>query len=213
MRIDVEIDDRALRRKFEREGKALAYGAVQAINETAKDVQAAERANLDKKFTVRRAAFMYRLIKVKFASVAQQRPYAEIFVDPTKQRVILADFESGDVREPVKGQRVAVPITGSLARPSFTSPVADAFTFKALRFKRVTGAKGKAATFKGLMETYIIPAVGVFTRLGKTVSQLIYAFKRPMRMRKILGFFEVAEKTYKQRFKGNFDRAYRPSKD
>jgi hypothetical protein len=212
MKIDIQIDTKELEAKTLREAKRLAFSAVQAINKTATDVQTAQRVNLDRRFTIRKAGFMYRLIKVAFASVGKDVPFAEIYVDPTKTRVLLGLFEDGGTRDAAKGAKVAVPITGEAARPSFGSLVLDAFTFTKLRFKPRDGNHGGQTVYEGKQNTFLIPGVGVFQRIGQKATELIYAFKRPMKMDKRLGFTDTAEKVFSEKFQKNFNDAYNSKK-
>ena len=59
--------------------RRLAYAVVNAINNTAKRIQEAERRRVEEEFTVRKRDFLRReAAKIKpFASVKQGRPYAE----------------------------------------------------------------------------------------------------------------------------------------
>jgi hypothetical protein len=137
-RFNVKIDPSRLIARTAREQKRLAYSVAQAINAATKDVQLSERANLDRKFQIRKAGFMYRLIKIQqFATVGKNIPYAVLGIDNTKDRVLLSVFEDGGDKRPVKGKNVAVPLTGSKARPVFPDPVPESMTFKRLNFKRV----------------------------------------------------------------------------
>ena len=205
MNINVKIDTTNLKLRNLKEQKRVAYGMSQALNNTALAVQTAQRVNLDKEFTIRKAGFMYRLIKVKFASVPKDLPVAEVYVDNTKQRVLLGLFEDGGEREPSVGQEVAVPLTGEAARPSFGQLVQDQFTFQSLRFKqRGQGSK----VWEGQQHTFLIPGFGVFMRVAKKVTNLIYAFKPPMKLAKRLGFVDTAEKVFAERFQDEFNKSY-----
>jgi hypothetical protein len=212
MKIDIKIDTKELEAKTLRESKRLAYSAVQGLNKTATDIQTAQRVNLDRKFTLRKAGFIYRLIKVAFASVGKDVPFAEVYVDPTKQRVLLGLFEDGGTRDAAKGQNVAVPITGEAARPSFGSLVVDAFTFTKLRFKPRDGKHGGQTVYEGKQGTFLIPGVGVFQRIGQKATELIYAFKKPMKLDKRLEFTKTAEQVFKDKFEKNFNDAYESKK-
>jgi hypothetical protein len=212
MKINVKIDTKALKARTEREAKRLAFSTAQALNETAKEIQTAERVNLDRKFTVRKAGFLYRLIKITaFASPRRGRPFAEVAIDPTKKRVLLGIFEKGGEKEPAKGKSVAVPLTGSPARPTFKQPVREEFTFRKLRFRRHRTKTGKVQ-WKGEQRTFIIPGLGVLQRVGgkakSSVAKLIYAFERRPRLKALLDFTEVAVRTFSREFEQQFRRAY-----
>jgi hypothetical protein len=206
MNIKVQIDTKKLEAKTLREAKRLAYSTVQGLNKTATDIQTQERVNLDRKFTVRKAGFLYRLIKVSFASVLKDKPVAEVYIDNTKQRVLLSVFEDGGEKTPAVGQNIAIPITGEAARPSFGQLVVDAFTFTNLRFQK------HGEILEGQQDTYLIPGVGVFLRVSRTVTDLIYAFKKTARLDSRLGFMDIAQKVFSENFQKNFNDAYNSKK-
>jgi hypothetical protein len=211
VRINVKIDTKALKARTEREAKRLAFSTAQALNETAKEIQTAERVNLDRKFTVRKAGFLYRLIKITaFASPRKGRPFAEVAIDPAKKRVLLGIFERGGEKEPAKGKSVAVPLTGGPARPTFKQPVQGEFTFRKLRFRRHRTKTGKVQ-WKGEQRTFTIPGLGVLQRVGgkakDSVARLIYAFQRRPHLKALLDFTEVAVRTFNREFEQQFRRA------
>jgi len=217
MRINVKIDTSALKARTKREAKRLAFSTAQALNETAKEIQTAERVNLDRKFTVRKAGFLYRLIKITtFASPRKGRAFAEVAIDPTKKRVLLGIFEKGGEKEPAKGKTVAVPLTGGPARPGFSQPVQEEFTFRKLRFRRHKTKSGKVQ-WKGEQRTFIIPGLGVLQRVkGKaasSVAKLIYAFTRRPRLKGLLDFTEVAVRTFNREWEKQFRNAYNHKKE
>jgi len=235
MRIDVKFDTSALKVKTEREIKRLAYNTAQALNETAKAVQLEERANLDRKFTIRKPTFMYRLIKIfKFASARQGRPFVEIGIDTSKQRALLSFFEKGGIKKPVKGKSVGVPVTGEAARPTFRQSVIPQLQIGKLRFRGHKTKRGKIQ-WKGLYRTFIIPLGNYSTKpmgsgwltggrpkhrkeqipgpgiLQRTTAGIrrIYLFVRRPKLQQILKFSELAIKTINKEWPEQFRRAYR----
>jgi hypothetical protein len=216
VQITVQIDTKALKARTTREAKRLAFSTAQALNETAKEIQTAERVNLDRKFTVRKAGFLYRLIKITaFASPQKGRAFAEVAIDPTKKRVLLSLFEKGGEKEPAKGKSVAVPLTGGPARPSFTQPVQEEFTFRKLRFRRHRTKAGKVQ-WKGEQRTFIIPGLGVLQRVGgkarTSVAKLIYSFERHPHLKALLDFTAIALRTFNREFREQFTKVYRGKK-
>lgn len=206
MKINVKFDTRGLKARTEREAKRLAFNTAQALNETIKEIQVAERINLERKFTLRRPTFMHRLIKIfHFASARKGKPFAEVGIDE-KRRVLLSQFEKGGIKKPVKGATVAVPITGEAARPRFAEPVPERFAFRRLRLRRRKTKTGPQ--FLGKEGTFIIPDVGVFRRVGRTIS-LLYGFVRRPRLDPILEFRKVAERTFRKEWPIQFKRAFR----
>ena len=68
--IKFDIDVRGLEARTLLESKRLAYSTATAINRTMLEIQREERAELDRRFTIRKNDFMYRLIKIfTFAKV------------------------------------------------------------------------------------------------------------------------------------------------
>ena len=62
--IKIDIDVRGLEARTLLESKRLAYSTATAINRTMLEIQREERAELDRRFTIRKNDFMYRLIKI-----------------------------------------------------------------------------------------------------------------------------------------------------
>lgn len=235
MKIDAAMDITALKSRMPREAKKLATAVARALNRTTLDIQTAERVQIDQNFTVRKAGFIYRLIKITaFASANQGRPYAEIGIDASKARVLLPLFtEDGAEKDPEIGKNVAIPLTGEAARPSFGSLVPQQLTFQALNFKRVSlSEQGRQLTalrkrglaqvarklpsnayiWEGQQRTFIIPDVGVFQRVGpgKADVKMIYAFKPKVMLPKKFDFVGVATRVFGEKFAGylaeEFDR-------
>lgn len=91
MRIDLQIDSAPLVLRLQNGQRRLAYAVVNAINNTAKRIQAVERRRVEEEFTVRKKDFISRQAAVikPFANVQQGRPYAEIGVGQ-KPRLLLS---------------------------------------------------------------------------------------------------------------------------
>lgn len=225
MRLNVHIDTRNLELRLERERKRLAFNAALALNETVKAVQTAERVNLDRKLTLRKTGFMYRLIKIiTFANARQNRPYAELAIDPTKQRVLVGKLERGGEKLPEIGKSVGVPLTGGPARPSFQQSVRPELQIGRLRVRQHRTAAGKVQ-YKGAKRTFIVRGVGIFQRgegqktsrrrrrfrglVQRTSVRLLYLFRKAPKLRAMLGFFDVAHKTAAEQWPQQFRKAYR----
>lgn len=217
MRIAVDFDTSRLKVRTERETKRLAFNTALALNETIKQVQLDERVNLDRKFTLRKTGFIYRLIKIfSFANARQGRPFAEIGVDATKKRVHLARFEKGGERPPVKGKSVAVPVTGGPARARFPQSVAAAFRFSALRLRPGPGRIVRAIPFLGAIvqpqrtgeQDTFQTARGVFQRIQEKV-RAVYLFIRRPKLDRRLDFVDVARRTIAREWREQFRKAYR----
>lgn len=223
MKIDLNFDAKALMARFQLTEKNIAYVAVNAVNKTALQVQEQQRKNVKSRFTLRKPDFVLRQAAIvkPFASVGQGRPYAEVAVGQ-RDRLLLSEFEHGGTRKPFVGRNVAVPLTGSAARPGFAAPVDGSMRMTALGFQpTLTGSqrqqqrsiKGSSRketnamrkdfaravagkqVWKGRQHTYLIPGLGVFQRTGpkKRDSRLVYKFKPNPQLRPTLGFVAMAE--------------------
>jgi hypothetical protein len=204
VRMNIQIDTRGLDDQVKGIEKKLAYSTSQALNKTALEIQVAERANLDRLFTIRNPQFMYRLIKIfNFASPTKDRPYVDMGIDDTKARLLLPQFEEGGIRHGFVGASAALPVIGGTARPSLSSRVPLALTFERLDFQR--GADG---LLEGKKRTYIVPGVGVFQRSGSgkgQVSKLIYSFRTNLQLPPKLRFGIIADQMYQETFNRYFD--------
>lgn len=152
MRIDLRIDPSALNVRVRNIHKRIAFGAVNAVNAAAKDVQAAQFENVRARFTVRQPRFLFgtperpggAAARIRpFASVRAGRPFAEISVSGpegrggVRRRTLLPGFEEGAPRGPFTpgADRVAVPVTGGAARPSIEDAIRQEFTFAGMRLR------------------------------------------------------------------------------
>ena len=207
MRIDLQIDSAQLVLRLRNGQSRLAYAAVNAVNNTAKRIQAAERRRVEQEFTVRKKEFIRReaaIIK-PFASVKQGRAYAEISVGQ-KPRLLLSAFERGAVRRPFTSaaQSVAEPVVGGPARPRFTQPVTPELRMRRLRFDRTKTGKRRAGVTR--TRTYLVPEVGIFQRVGKEASRMVYIFTRGKRIKPRLRFVETARKEARRWFREEMQR-------
>lgn len=206
--LNIEFDLSQLQKRFELEEKQFVSGVAQAINKTGLEVQIAERANLDRQFHLRNVQFMYRLIKIfSFASPSKGRPFLDIGIDNTKQRLLLPEFEVGGPRDPFVGKNVALPVFGSPTRLTVSSAVPGRLTFQRLQFQRAASGR-----LEGKQKTYIIPGVGVFMRTGKGKarqnSKLIYAFRSNLKIAPSLHFGQIAADKFQATFEGYFFKIF-----
>lgn len=225
MKINADLHAKALILRLQNGERRLGYAAVKAINNTLKKVQQAQRSRLHREFTVRKVKFMERQIAIikPWANVRHGRPYGEVSVGD-KKRLLLERFESGGLRRPVKGKRVAVPVTGGPARPSFKHAVKTEFIFTRLRLRRPGKARGRTSTSanlkpaavgrKGQQRTFMLlstakhPLGGVFQRVGPGQDdiRMVYSFRPPMRLRARLRWLRTAKAVAAQWFTEYFER-------
>lgn len=223
LNFDFKFDTRNLNRRMKTTEKNLVYSTVQAINDTAKEIQRKQRALLDSQLTIRKRDFIMRTVKIfEFASVKKGKLYAVVGIDGRKGKLLMPMFEFGGEKTPRKGKNVAVPITGSPTRRSFEQPVADEFTFNKLRFRKHQTRSGKTQ-WRGDQHTFIVPGIGVFQRVrsktrrekdkawtnsrGQTLrydrstTVLLYHFERSSPIKKRMNFFVLARNTYATHFR------------
>lgn len=233
MRIDIQIDAEKLKAKTLREQKRLAFSTAQALNDTAKEVQAEIQGRVKALFRIRKGAdgssssefsretgdqpsrsersFIVRSIKIfAFANVKRGRIFAELGIQ-NRPRLLLSKFETGGTREPFVGKNVAVPTEEGARGGSLDNSVDPGLTFKRLGFKDHTTASGKKQV-KGRNRTFILsktaahPQGGVYQRIGpkREDVRMIYSFRRAFRLRAVLHFIKTAEAVYIKRFRENF---------
>ena len=207
MRIDMQIDSAPLVLRLRNGQRRLAYATVNAINNTAKRIQAAERRRVEDEFTIRKKQFILRQAAVikPFANVKQGRPYAEIGVGQ-KPRLLLSAFERGAERKPSTqgARRVAEPVVGGPARPRFSQPVPPELRVKRLRFDRTKTGKRRAGVTR--TKTYLVPSVGIFQRTGPESSRLVYFFSRGKRLKPRLRFVATAKKESDRWFREEMEK-------
>lgn len=207
MRIDLTIDNTALVLRLQNGQRRLAYAVVNAINNTAKRIQDAERRRVEDEFTIRKKDFIQRetaIIK-PFANVRAARPYAEISVGQ-KPRLLLSAFERGAERKPFTStaQRVAEPVVGGPARPQFSAQVTPELRVGRLRFDRTKTGRRRAGVAR--TKTYLVPKVGIFQRIAKGATRAVYLFTRGKKLEPRLHFVETAEKEADRWFREEMER-------
>lgn len=196
--VHVKVDTAPLILRLEKGQRRLAYVVANALNNTARDIQAAERAEVGADLTIRKQDFIRRQAAIikPFASPRLGRAFVDISVGQ-KSRLLLSTFEQGGDRPPFKGQSVAVPITGEAARPSFGESVPTE-----MRFTKLFG--GRKRDRRGAERTYIVPGVGVFQRNGAETN-LIYSFEKNVRVGKRLHFVATASRVAQERFRSHLE--------
>lgn len=207
MQITLRTDTSSLLLRLRNGERRLAYAVVNAINATAKRIQAIERDRVEDVFTIRKSAFMRREAAVikPFASVGQGRAHAEIAVGQ-KPRLLLSAFERGGEKKPATpgAARVAVPVTGGPARPTFPQTVPPELRIGKLRFDRTKTGRRRAGVTR--TKTYLVPEVGIFQRLSNAASKAVYLFRRSPRLQPRLRFVETAQKEADRLFAEEMER-------
>lgn len=193
--IKASIDSSALYARMADGQRRFAFDVEQGLRETALIFQKDVKAHVREVMTLRKPDFVLReAAKIIFPSVRQGRAWTEVYVGH-KSRLLLSDFEAGGQRLPFKGRRVAIPRTGSPARPSFSQSVPAEFTIQGLQIVKGAAAakkKGRAKSrrvkttirfgahvtsggklqYKGQHRTFLLtttsraPEGGIFQRIG-----------------------------------------------
>ena len=207
MTINLTIDSTELVLRLQSGQRRLAYAVVNAINNMAKRIQDAERRRVEEEFTVRKKEFIRReaaIIK-PFASVRQGRAYAEIAVGQ-KPRLLLSAFERGAERKPFtpSARSVAEPVVGGPARPQFSQQVTPELRMGRLRFDRTKTGRRRAGVTR--TKTYLVPEVGIFQRIAKDATRIVYFFSRGKRLEPRLRFVETAEREAQRWFAEEMQR-------
>ena len=218
MRINVQVHQATLLLRMRNGEKRLAYGVVNALNNTAKRVQTAIRAHVEREFTVRRSEFVRReAAKISFASVVKSRLHSEVYVGQ-KPRFFLSGFETGGMRPTARGRRAAAPVVGGPARPSFGQQVPASYRFSALRLTKSRrlatnesprrSRRASGGVRYGLQDTYQVPGVGVFKDVpGQTRGEPVYFFLEGQRLEGgRLDFMETATRTANAWFTEDMER-------
>jgi hypothetical protein len=252
MNIDLKIDSTQLILRLENGQRKLAYAVVNAINATSVRIQKAEFEEIAEAFEIRKPDFFFgkagkvggAAAKLHKASVGRGRPFAEIAIeapDPRGRisgRLLLPIFERGGERTPSHpaASRIAVPVTGGPARPSFGQSIQPAFTWAGMRLtahrggkrlkrpsKRdltVFGTSGRAdvpfdntgVQWKGKNRLFIAVNEegkgGVFQRTGpgRAGIRWVYIFQRPMQLKKRISWVQTAEQIAAQWFGEEMER-------
>lgn len=223
----VRITDISALLMLDNAAKRSGYVLQDAINDTVKDVQGGQQKRVEDVFEVRPAKrqFVRRQAAIikPFASYAAGRLSATVSVGQ-KDRLLLSGFETGDVRKPFKGRRVAVPEIGGPARPTFSSSIPAGLEYKALRLRRTArrgrppkGVTPNRPTLKGEQRTFEIRSSarqtegGIYQRTGKGRSaiRIVYPFVRPGRLDRRLHFIDNARRVAATRFQQHFRRRFR----
>lgn len=213
MKINAKVDIAKLVDNTSKAQRKLAFAVTDGINETAKQIQASERENLARRFTIRtpqskKFLDLQAAVIKPFASVKKGLLYAEVAIGQ-KDRLLLSGFETGVERKPVVGKVIAQPVTGSPARPGFSDPVAKQFTFKSMQLKAQQGKHGEVR-YEGKRGTFTIPGIGVFVRNGKGKRdiELLYAYARHQKLPKKLGWISRAKAVADTWLEENITRAF-----
>lgn len=228
MKIDVMVDTSSVVRLASEVLRQVPYAANSAITRTAQEAAEAAQRNASEKLQIRKN-FLLRRIRILHYSRASNLT-AVIGVDTNVQGspliIGLLEEGQGGEKKGATGAGVAVPITGSPARPSFPQSVAPKLFYQRLAMEKHVTERG-AIQWKGKQRTFVIPGVGIFQRVGRkqkssrrgkafvaaagraldeaTQSVLIYKFKDAARLGEHVELRKTMIDTIEKRFAAIFN--------
>jgi hypothetical protein len=198
MELKTEIDISVALKVTAQAIRKLPFATNNAITAVAKEMVDAGQKEITADFTIRKKFIINRLKILQYSKVSDLTAIIGINSDVQGSPLLLGFFEEGGTKEPDNGGGIAVPITGSPARPSFSDSVTRALQYTKLQLQAVGGA------IEGKKQTYVVPGVGVFERIrpgndpGATV--LIYKFESSAPLKKHMNLIEVMSEVLNERF-------------
>lgn len=221
MRIEVTTNAAEVNRTLAGHEKKIRQAAKAALSKVTLQVQHAERIELNREFTVRRAAFMRNRVKVfKFPKTTDGGEMTAVIGIDSRVKgspLLLAQFEDGGRKSPVQGSRVAIPLTGGKARQVFRKSVPAGYRMDRLQLHTDL----KSGTVKGARRTFILPTKngefvmfqrgpggGRSTGPDKDISPL-YLFRNHVPLKKRLQFLRIATDLAEQQLPRLFQRYLR----
>lgn len=225
-KVSVKFEPVGFKEVSDKVSRNIAYSCVQGINDTAKEIQKAERIELAQELMLRTPAskkfLENQVAKISFASLNAKskngaKAYAEVYINAGgssgKGGVLLLNaLAVGNIaREPARGSVIAQPLTGSPARPSAQSPIAKPLTFAAMKLKK---DKTSSGGYKGKDHTFTIANSGVYQRFGngKNDIKMIYNYRESQTINKELDWYVVAQQVIEKRLMENILARYNAKK-
>lgn len=198
--IKIKTNAAEINRNLSGQIKKVGQAGKAALSKTVLQVQHAERIELNRMFTVRKAAFMRNRIKItKFPSADNLTTTIGIDDNVRGSKLLLSQFEDGGKKLPVSGSRVAVPLTGGKARKDFKKGVAPSLRIDRLALHSQVNRKGKGGAIVGSKRTFILPTkkgeYALFQRGGKGSSSEaspLYLFRNNVSLKKRMKFVKIA---------------------
>jgi hypothetical protein len=231
--MEIRVDGRATESWLERLfADQLPYATSVALNHTAKAVQAAIRASIERHFTIRRPWVLQGITIPRFSDKRDQPMVVTVQLDP--QRAFLGKFEAGGAKAGSPELPIAIPSTA--LRPSFAGSVPLAFYPKNLRLaarRGVTGflpalrhrtsggveqLQGKERTFVLDQTMFGVAVAGIYQRVGPGPHdiRLLWTYKAhipiPARLRYYATALETVQGTWSDAYAAAFTQAVRTAR-
>lgn len=194
MHVRTEIDISVVLKVFATVLKKISFATNNALTRVAKEMRDEGQKEIAADFTIRKRFILTRLKILQYSKVSDLTAIVGIDAKVQGSPLLLGMFEEGGTKEPAHGSELAVPITGSPARPSFQDQVPTALRYSRLQF--VAG--------KGKKKTFIVPGVGIFERIAPGNSPdatvLIYKFESSAPLKKHMNLIAVMVEVVNARF-------------
>jgi hypothetical protein len=201
MRINATIDISQALKVFAHVTKKLSYAVNNSLTRVAKEAVAEGQREIAADFTIRKRFILTRVKILQYSTRSNLTTVVGIDANVQGSPLLLGFFEEGGTKQPEHGSEIAVPITGSFARPSFPNPIKSALKYTNLH---IEGGKGR-------QRTYVVPGVGIFERINvpgprekgaRKPSQtvLIYKFESSAPLKKHMSLIAVMSKVVADRF-------------
>lgn len=167
MEIQISVDTDSVQQFCAEAIRQIPYAANNAVTRTAQEAAVAAQQEAQSHLQIRKDFLLKRMRVLKYPRVNDLT--AVIGVDQNVQGSplvvgMLEEGQSGEKRG-TTGAGVAVPLTGSPARPEFGQKVTPRLLYKKLQMERHT-TSGGFTQWKGKQRTFVIPGVGIFQRVG-----------------------------------------------
>jgi hypothetical protein len=206
MKISAEVDISLALKVTAQAIRKLPYATNNALTAVAKEMVTAGQAEIQEKFTIRKSFILKRLRILQYSRVSDLTTIVGINSEVQGSPLLLGYFEEGGEKEPSFGSGIAVPITGSPARSSFSDIVKSALQYTKLQLTDYGSA------IEGKQQTYVVPGVGVFQRVapgnGPDATVLLYAFENSAPLKKHMSLIEVMTEVVNERFNPIFWTQY-----
>lgn len=207
MEVKINVDTSTVVRLAAEALRQVPYAANNAIARTANEAAESARQEASGHLEIRKN-FLLRRIRILHYPRANNLT-AVIGVDANVQGspLILGLLEEGGEKKGSTGGGVAVPLTGSAARPSFADKVTPKLLYKRLDIERHVTERGRTQ-WKGKQRTFVIAGVGIFQRTGPEATSLLYRFKEAARIGPHVRLRDAMIATIKERFTSIFNEEF-----
>jgi hypothetical protein len=196
--------------------RKVPFATNNALTRVAKELVDVERNELKSEFQIRKQFILNRVQITKYSKTDSLWTIVSINKNVQGGDLLLTMFEEGGEKTPALGSELAVPLTGSAARPSFAQGVRPSLLYKALNMQKHTTALGKIQ-YKGDRRTFVIQGVGIFQRESsrqrkarqkkgqssgrdESGATMIYSFKHNVPLRAQMHFVRTARALVASRF-------------